>query len=57
MNGVFEGQPFELGLSFGTAQISGSSIDADQVMRLADSRCYGYKKREKYGKTMRAASR
>jgi diguanylate cyclase len=47
MNGVFEGQPFELGLSFGIAQIRGAAIDADQVLRLADSRCYAHKHRRR----------
>ena len=50
MNGVFEGQPFELGLSFGIAQIRGVSVDADQVLRLADSRCYAHKGRVRQGK-------
>ena len=56
MNGIFEGQPFELGLSFGIAQIRGPSVDADQVLRLADSRCYASKKREKHTQKIRAAS-
>jgi diguanylate cyclase len=55
MNGVFEGQPFELGLSFGVAQIRGSSVDADQVLRLADSRCYAHKSRARHGKRERIA--
>jgi diguanylate cyclase len=45
MNGVFEGQPFELGLSYGIAQIRGGTVDTDSVLRLADSRCYTYKNR------------
>jgi diguanylate cyclase len=53
MNGVFEGQPFELGLSFGVAQIRGSSVDSDQVLRLADSRCYAHKSRIRQGKRER----
>ena len=52
MNGVFEGQPFELGLSYGIAQIRGATVDADSVLRLADSRCYSYKSR---GKKLRDA--
>jgi diguanylate cyclase len=43
MNGMFEEQPFELGLSFGIAQIRGGSVDADQILKLADSRCYAHK--------------
>lgn len=54
MNGVFEGQPFELGLSFGVAQLRGASVDADSVLRLADSRCYAYKTRAKNSKGQRA---
>jgi diguanylate cyclase len=45
MNGNFEGQSFSLGLSYGVAQIRGSSVDADSVLRLADSRCYSHKNR------------
>jgi diguanylate cyclase len=55
MNGIFEGQPFELGLSFGIAQIRGSSVGADQVLRLADSRCYAHKSRVRSGKRTRVA--
>jgi diguanylate cyclase len=47
MNGIFEGQPFDLGLSYGIAQVRGSAVDADQVLRLADSRCYAHKNRER----------
>jgi diguanylate cyclase len=47
MVGSFEGQPFSLGLSYGVAQIRGNSVDADAVLRLADSRCYAYKNRGK----------
>ncbi len=53
MNGVFEGQPFDLGLSFGVAQIRGSSVDADQILRLADNRCYAHKSRVRHGKRER----
>ncbi len=54
MNGVFEGQPFELGLSFGIAQIRGAGHDTDQVLRLADSRCYAHKGRVRhYGRERR----
>jgi diguanylate cyclase len=56
LNGHFEGQPFELGLSFGVAQIAGPAVDADQVLRLADSRCYAYKKRASPTRSLRAAS-
>jgi diguanylate cyclase len=55
MNGIFEGQPFELGLSFGVAQIRGSSVDADQVLRLADSRCYAHKSRVRHGRRERVS--
>ena len=54
MNGVFEGQPFELGLSYGIAQIRGANVEADAVLRLADSRCYAHKSRGKLPRDLRA---
>lgn len=47
MNGMFEAQPFELGLSFGIAQVNKATINSDQVLRLADSRCYAHKNRDR----------
>lgn len=56
MNCAFEGRPFDLGLSYGIAQIRGAAVDADQVLRLADSRCYAYKTQKRYVRNERVAS-
>ena len=56
MNCAFEGRAFGLGLSFGIAQIRGAAVDADQILRLADSRCYAHKTQKRFVGNERVAS-